>query len=266
MILIGMKRHSFVLAVACAIGFFAGPSRAAEKPQPIKVGATTKVTLEADGSKDYVVSLGKGAYRIVWDARRVDGESSNIIGHIRLLKPNGSVIDSGLLNFNEVGVSYRVGTVLNVAKPFVARLRLENNYSMDNWLTIVPVAAGKRVPFGWGATITPARISSDNGVGGTIEPKQTVLHSITLPKGKWSISLGFTQTNDEKSNLIGTIDLLDTLGFTKQSSLVVLNEIDKQARKEGVLNVTKPTPYILRVTNGASEKTYTYDVTIEPAS
>ena len=255
-----------LLVLTCALGVAIPSAHAKAKPQPMKVGQTVNVTLDAKGSKDYSLALGKGSYRLVWDARRVDGESSNVIGTIRLLKPNGVVIDSQLLNFNETGVTHRVGTVLNVPKPFVARFRMENDYAYENWFTVVPVSAGKRVPFGWGAGIKPARISSDNGVGGTFEGKESVYYSIMLPKGKWSISLGLELPKGEDSNLMGIVDLLDTLGFTKKASLVFLNDTGTQARQEGVITVAKPTPFLLRVINGSNDKIYTYDVTIEPAS
>lgn len=254
-----------LLALGCGLVATA-PAYATEKPQPFKVGQTVKFELEAKGSKDLSIALGKGSYRFVWDARRSDGESSNIIGQIQLLKPNGVVIDSSFLNFNETEVAYRVGTILKVIKPFVARLRIENEYNYENWLSVVPVASTKRIPFGWGETITPARISSDNGVGGTLEGNESIYHSITLPKGRWSISLGLQLGEGEDSNLMGTIDLLDTLGFAKKQNLVNLNETGNKSRAEGVVNVLRPTSYLLRVTNSSAEKIYTYDVTIEPAS
>jgi hypothetical protein len=188
------------------------------------------------------------------------------MGKISLLKPNGVIINSDILHLNEIELACRVGTTLNVPKPIVARFRVQNEESQNNWFTVIFTTAGKRVPFGWGESITPARISSDNGVGGQLPPTESIYHSITLPKGKWSISLGLELPDNQSSNLIGSIDLLDTLGFAKQADLVRLNEINTQARKEGIVTVTKPTPYLLRVTNETTDKTYTYDVTIEPAS
>jgi hypothetical protein len=67
---------------------------------PIKVGQTVNMSLGENASKDFVIPLQKGAYRLVWDARRTDGQSSNIIAKIKLLKPNGVVIDPSLLRFN----------------------------------------------------------------------------------------------------------------------------------------------------------------------
>ena len=261
-----MKFHNLtqlVLVALCAL--LSGPVHAANKPTPLKVGATAKVDLEANQTYDFAVPLGKGAYRLVWDAQRIDGQDSNIIAGLALLKPNGAIIDSSLLNFNETEVQYRIGRIYNSPSPFTARFRIKNgNAALHCWFTVAPVAAGKRVPFGWGAPITPARISSDNGVGGELEPLQSIYHSITLPKGKWSISLGLQLPDNEDSNLMGSIDRLDVMGFAVKQNFVWLNETDNQARQETILTVTKPTPMLLRVTNGSSSKTYTYDVTIAP--
>ncbi len=230
------------------------------------MGETGHFTLARNGSKDFSVSLGKGSYRLVWDTKRVDGRSSNLLGAISLHKPNGVIIKTNILNLNEIALAYRVGTVLNVTTPYVARFRVKNDENLENWFTVVPVNPAKRVPFGWGVAITPARIASDNGVGGTIEGDQSIYHSITLPKGKWSISLGLSLPDNESSNLLGNVDLLDTLGFAVKPRLVTMNEIGTNARTEGIVTVTKPTPYLLRVTNADNRKVYNYDVTIEPAS
>ena len=238
----------------------------AAPPTPAKVGQTIAVTLDAKSSRDYAVSLGKGDYRIIWDAQRVDGRNSNIMPQLQMLKPNGSIIDSNLISFNELGVVSRVGKTYHVIKPFVARLRLKTDDApLKMWLTLVPVAQKNRVPFGWGAKVTPARISSDNGVGGELEPYASVFHSITLPAGKWSISLGLKLPDGENSNLMGSIDRLDAQGLMVTPHMVNMNEIDNQARQEAIVTLLKPTYLLLRVNNN-DNKTYAYDVTIEKAS
>lgn len=253
--------------LACALGVTAGrTAHAGTPPTPLKVGQTAKTTLQTNKSHDYVVSLSKGSYRLVWDAQRVDGKDSNLMGVVELLKPNGVVIEAQQLNLNVLDVTTRVGTVLKVAKPFVARFRVMcNDAPFNSWFTVVPVKGEKRVPFGWGQAITPARISADNGVGGSLAPNTYVVHSITLPKGNWSVSLGLELPAGENSNLMGEVDQLDTLGFTTVSRLVNLNEINTQARAEGVIRVSKPTAFLLRVHNGTTDKTYKYDVTISKA-
>jgi len=267
-----LKRNWTILMCAAMLTLTPHIARAAgTKPTPLKVGATANVTLDEDDSKDYSVPLAKGTYRLVWDARRTDGKWGGIHGIISLLKPNGVIIDASLMSFRELAAAYRVGRTFTVVKPYTARFRLKSGKDgIENWLTIVPVAPNapiKFVPFGWGAKVTPARISSDNGVGGEIETNESFYHSITLPKGKWSISLGLSHVDEDKNSVLqSTVDLLNVLGFAVTQSLVRVSEVDKQARKEGIVTVTKPTMYLLRVVNDSSGHSYNYDITIEPAS
>lgn len=254
-------------AVVCGLLATAGTAaHAGTKPTPAKVGQTMKTQLDTNKSVDYSVSLSKGSYRLVWDAQRIDGRDSNMMGQIKLLKPNGVVIEDRQLSLNEIDVVTRVGSVLNVAKPFVARFRVQcNDAPINSWFTVVSSKGEKRVPFGWGQAITAARISADNGVGGTIKPNEYVVHSITLPKGKWSVSLGLELPEGEKSNLMGEVDKLDQFGFTTESRFVNLNEISNQSRAEGITTVVKPTPILLRLHNSSGDKTYKYDITISKA-
>ena len=264
-----LKRKLPLLTCALLLAIMPIARAVGTKPTPLKAGTTANVTLDDGDSKDYAVSLSKGTYRLVWDSRRTDGEWGNIQGVVSLLKPNGAIIDASLLRFNELAAEYRVGRTITVTKPYVARFRMKSEKDgIESWFTVLPVAPSapiEFIPFGWGAKVTPARISSDNGVGGVIEKNESFYHSITLPKGKWSISLGLSQTGDESTNLQGKIDLLDVHGFAKVQTFVRVNEIDRQARQETVLAVTKPTMYLLRVNNDSSGYTYNYDVTIEPA-
>src|SRR5206468_11202690 len=94
---------------AWLIAAVALPAWAREAPTPMKVGQTIHLTLEKDASKDYLIPLSKGTYWILWDGRRTDGAPSNLMGKVQLLKNNGSLVDSSLLSWNEVGVTARTG-------------------------------------------------------------------------------------------------------------------------------------------------------------
>ena len=59
--------------------------------------------------------------------------------------------------------------------------------------------------------------------------------------------------------------MLDANGLNKKHLFVDMYESGKQARKETVLTVTKPTSYLLRVVT-KSNNTFNYDVTIEDAN
>ena len=258
------------LAVASLLASLTMPARAAsEKPQPLAVGATGHVSLAKDENKDFSVSLPKGSYQLILDGKHPDGEPTYIVAKVMLLKPNGVIVDNKVVEIRDRVVGDRVGAVINAPKPFVARFRLVNEHedSGEFWFTVVPVSSAKRVPFGWGAPVKPARISSDNGVGGEIAPYQVFYHSITLPKGKWSISLGMSHTKKEEEGdyLVCILDLLNARGITTQTKFVEVRERGAQARKEGILTVAKPTTYLIRVRSDLDSETLKYDVTIAPA-
>ena len=59
---------------------------------------------------------------------------------------------------------------------------------------------------------TPAKIGASEGVGGELGKNATAYHQITLPPGKWKISLGLTRPDGQNSNVMGQIDLLDAYG------------------------------------------------------
>ena len=263
------KLGAFALSCLLSLSFITAARAATEKPQPLAVGTTGHISLEKDQKKDYSVSLKKGSYQVILDGKHPDGEPTYIVAKVMLLKPNGVIINDKVTEIRDRVVGDRVGAIISAPKPFVARFRLMNEHEQSGefWFTVVPVSSTKRVPFGWNAPVTPARISSDNGVGGEISPYQVFYHSITLPKGKWSISLGLSHTDKEKQDdyLVGLIDLLNSRGVTTQTKFVEVRERGTQARKEGILSITKPTTYLLRVRSDLGSEKLKYDVTIAPA-
>jgi hypothetical protein len=251
-----------ILLAACSL-----PCVAKEAPELIKAMQTVHLTLDKDQSKDYLISLAKGFYWIIWDGRRTDGAPRNLIGRIQLLKNNGAIVDPTLLNWNEIGVTARTGRRFQVARPLPARLRLHNEQDdAEIWLTVVPQARMKFIPFGFGAPVTPAKLSTEEGVGGSLEKSGVAYHQITLPPGKWSISLGLTRPDGQSRNVMGKVDLLDPYGLTTKPQFIVVNEIAAQARKEATLNVAQPKLVMFRVTNDDQSDEVNYDLTIEKAT
>src|SRR5436309_3384762 len=92
-------------------------AHARQAPELIKTGQTVHLTLDKDQSKDYLISLDKGFYWIIWDGRRTDGAPRNLIGRVQLLKNNGTIVAPALLNWNEIGVTARTGRRFQVKKP-----------------------------------------------------------------------------------------------------------------------------------------------------
>ena len=256
----------FAAGLAAIILLSPPPARALDLAEHITPGQTVHFTLDKGETKDYRLDLSKGSFYIILDARRSDGKDSNIQAAVELLKQNGVVIDSTFLNVNVIGITSRSGKLFHLAQPMGVRLRLKHDLDipLEFWLTVLPGSAMKFIPFGFGGDVKPAAIGVDAGVGGTLDPYQSVYYRVTLPPGKWSISLGFKLPDDDKSNLQGHIDILDPYGFVQTPQFVVLNEIDNESRKEGFITVTKPRTIILDVVS-ENNRTYTYNITIQKA-
>ena len=120
-------------------------------------------------------------------------------------------------------------------------------------------------PFAFGAEITPAKIGAPEGVGGELGKSGTAYLRITLPPGKWNISLGLTRPDGQNSNVMGKVDLLDAYGMATHPQFVVVNEVAKQARNEAALTLVKPRTVIFRVVNSDGGSEVNYDLTIEKA-
>ncbi|MCW3060115.1 MAG: hypothetical protein JWQ02_1936 [Capsulimonas sp.] len=256
------------LALALMLGLSAFSSQAKNNAIKMAVGETVHLTLDKDESTDYAISLSKGLYYVVMDVKRSDDSSSNIQAKVQLLKNNGVLIKDYLAHTNDVGVVTRTGEQFRIDKPLGARLRVSHDQEipLDIWITVLPAKQIKLLPFGFGNTISPAKISNDEGVGGEIAKFDSVYYSITLPPGKWSISLGLRLPKGESTNLQGQVDLLNAYGFPDKTQYINVNEIGDQARAEQIITVTKPKPVILVVRNTNGEKTYQYDLTVEKAT
>ncbi|MEO7719236.1 MAG: hypothetical protein ABIY70_23805 [Capsulimonas sp.] len=256
------------LALALMLGLSAFTAQAKNNAIKMAVGETVHLTLDKDESTDYAISLSKGVYYVVMDVKRSDDHSSNIQAQVQLLKNNGVLVNNRLISSNEIGVSTRVGEQFRVDKTFGARLRVQHDQEipLDIWLTVLPAKQIKLLPFGYGGEVSPAKISNEEGVGGDISGFAPVYYSITLPPGKWSISLGLRLPQGESTNIQGSIDLLNKYGFPDKINYVNVNEIGDQARGEAIMTVTKPKPIILAVRNTNGDKTYHYDLTIEKAT
>lgn len=259
-----------ILALA-ALALAVPAVQAKDNAERTTVGATNHAALEAGESKDYALNLGKGDYWIIWDAKRSNEQSSNLMGEIQLLKTNGVIVDSRAASLNLIGLTGRAGAKFHVAKPFAARLRVKNDLSGSNdaeemWVTVLPAKSLHFVPFGFGAEVQPAKVDTEEGVGGTLEKDgEAYYYRATLPPGRWSVSLGLK--SEKSGNLGGAVDLLDPNGLSKEDRFVNVNEIGTEARKEGILTVVKPRTVLFRVVSGFRYSApISYDLTIRKAT
>jgi hypothetical protein len=85
-----------------------------------------------------------------------------------------------------------------------------------------------------------------------------------LPAGKYDVSLYLKQTGDKSSNLQGSLILMDKFGVPDRMDWKLLvNEIDKEVRKDKRLVLVKPATIYFLVSNDNNFLPYEYTVGIE---
>ena len=236
---------------------------------PISLTKTAHFTLDKNEEKDFALTLAPGTYFIQWDLQRTDGNSSNIQASADLLKTNGVLVEGRILGSNEIGTTARVGATFKVAKSLASRIRVKNDSAaMEFWMTITPVAKKAFVPFGFpDGELKPLGIGAANGKGGTLEKNGYAYHKITLAPGKYDVSVYMKQTNKDKTNLQGQLDLIDAFGVPDADNWRLnVNEIGLDTRQEKRLLLLKPRTVIFRVVNGSSSRPVEYTIDIEKAT
>lgn len=268
------KLNAVLFIVVLFLTSLASPGLAQNRPaEKGAVGVTLHFTLAAKESKDIAIAFPKGTYVIQADLKLVEQKDTNMQMEVDLLKTNGVLVEKRVLFANAVHRVARVAKTLRLAKPLGARLRVTNKYeAMEFWLTVVPTAKRAFLPFAYHTEeIQTLGIGSANGKGGMLakSPEDGFYHyhKVALPAGKYDISLYLKQTNDKSSNLRGDVVLLDSFGVPDGTEWEFnVNEIDKEARKDKRLVLTKPTTVYFLVTNDSTFNPYEYTVGIEKAT
>ncbi len=268
------KLNAVLFIVMLFLVYLARPGLAQNRPaEKGAVGMTLHFTLEAKESKDIAIALPKGTYVIQADLKLVEQKDTNMQMEVDLLKTNGVLVESRVLSANAIHRVARVAKPLRIAKPLGARLRVTNDdEAMEFWLTVIPTAKRAFIPFAYNTeAIQTLGIGEANGKGGMLakSPEDGFYHyhKVALPAGKYDISLYLKQTTDESSNLRGKIVLLDKFGVPDSTEWEFnVNEIDKEARKDKRLVLTKPSTVYFLVTNDSTFQQYEYTVGIEKAT
>ena len=241
---------------------------ATKKPMVGKVGQTMAVQLDSKESQDFNLDLPKGQFFVYADVQRLSEKSSmnNMDASIYLLKRNGAQMPGyggDFIYFNSGDSTKRVGKAFTLAKATGVRLRFKSDsFGTHNlWLTVVAANPVKFLPFGFGAKILPVKIGPNNGAGSTLEARGFQYLRATIPKGKWSVSLG-AQSED---NCAVDLDSYNERGVAYPISFSIFG-VGKEERKEKIITLAKPTTLIFRVLNDSQADNVAFDVTIEPST
>jgi hypothetical protein len=245
---------TLLLSLATTLLLSASTLRAAHAASApvIKVGQSVQVALKKKASADFVIGLPKGSFLVLCDTQSANGE--NIVqGSVKLLKANGAAIpeySGSLLSWYESNSIYRDGKTIALKRPLSARLRIANSDLSDAkmWLKVVPYPAKQFVPFGFGATVTAAKIGANDGVGGMFKKDENRFYRVALLPGKWSLSLGIRPI--EQAYVNATLRILNSNGLpTNYNTVAVENSTGEEARGEVLVSVKTPTTLILQARN-----------------
>lgn len=120
--------------------------------------------------------------------------------------------------------------------------------------------------FGFNALVTPARIGADNGTGSTFKEDEICFYRVSLPAGKWDISVGARPVGDAYVN--ASLSLLDANGLpTEFAKATAESSNGQEARGEATITLRKPTTLILQTRNQSNNGgTLEHDVTISKAT
>jgi hypothetical protein len=230
---------------------------------PLPLGTTMRVNFDRGEQKDYAIQIGPGTYYFLVDTRRADEETGNIQSKLQLLKSDGSIIEPNLLSVNEIGVVSRNAVRYTPSRPMAARLRVTcETGPMIVWLTVVPVAKWKYMPFPTGhGELKSLGIGTRNGKGGSLDKHQWAYHAIKLPSGRWTISFYCKRTDGMNSSVQADLELLDEYGVRSDPTWKLsLNEIGTEARRGKSLYLARPRQIILKAINHNAPLQYTIDI------
>ncbi len=250
------------VALMCAVLLVSGAQADMKPATKVAVGQTTHFTLDKNEDKDLAIQLAKGSYYIVCDLARVDGRTDTIIGTVQLLKSNGAMVNDGLLRIAEMGPVLRVGSKFVASKTFAARIRVLNrDEPVDMWVTVIPAAKMKFIPFGFAnAELKPLGVGTNEGKGGQLAKNEYAFHSITLKPGKYDVSLYMKQLEDKSDTLFGSLQRLDSYGFRVPLWKVDVTVAAKEARQEKQLVLTKEQTVIFEVLDTDNPAEYTVGI------
>ena len=246
----------------------ATPPAGSATPTVGKVGQTMSVQLDSKKAQDFNLDLPKGQFFVYVDAARIGEGSltSNSDFSLLLLKRNGAEMPGyggDLIYYNTRDRTTRVGKAFSFTKPTGVRFRIKNDADGANnfWITIVPATPVKWLPFGFGDVPKAIKIGPNIGTGGPLDARGYAYSRATIPAGKWSVSLGAKS----EDNCSVDVTSYDERGVNYPGSFSIFG-VGKDARKEKIITLSKPTTLIFRVLNDSQAENVNYDVTIEPST
>ena len=241
-------RLLFVLSSLLALP--APAQQSADSPLALELGATAKVTLDQDESAYFKVALPAEEIRLVLDTRTADDRAHNLQSGLSILDPDGGVLQSNAISFNEIDVCWRRVGYLALKKPATRGFKVTNRNAKANfWLTVSKRSGLPLVPLYGNVVPTPTVVG--DGKTAQLAEGEDAFYVTVLPRGEYKVIAELTNARRQNSNIQGYVAFLDGDGGN-QEALIGFNEIDVSFRKTSAFTVKKDNTFIIRVHNSGS--------------
>jgi hypothetical protein len=193
--------------------------------------------------------------KVVLDMKRADNRHSNLLSRLSVLNRDGTVAEDSLINFNEVDTGARKTASWSTRQAAAIGFKLLNgNTPADFWLSVRQEPATQFVPFF--GTVVPLPMQLGEEVSGLLGPDEDAYYMTSLGQGDYQIVVDFANAERRKTNILGSVALLDRDGGNYRES-VRFNEVDVSYRKIGTFLVRNDGPAILKVQNNHETVRYT---------
>jgi len=226
-----------------------------DNPSTLGLGTIHRISLEP--SQEYYVRLSESAesLKVVLDMKRADNRHSNLLSRLSVLNRDGTVAEDSLINFNEVDTGARKTASWSTRQAAAIGFKLLNgNTPADFWLSVRQEPATQFVPFF--GTVVPLPMQLGEEVSGLLGPDEDAYYMTSLGQGDYQIVVDFANAERRKTNILGSVALLDRDGGNYRES-VRFNEVDVSYRKIGTFLVRNDGPAILKVQNNHETVRYT---------
>ena len=238
----------------------ASPSegRDIDNPSTLELGTIQKISLEPN--QDYYVRLSESAesVKVVLDMKRADNRNSNLQSRLSVLNQDGTVAEDSLITFNELDTGARKTASWSTRQAAIIGFKLLNGSApADFWLSVRQEPAPQFVPFF--ATIAPQPMKLGEEASGLLGPDEDAYYMAPLAQGDYQIIVDFANAERRKTNIQGSVALLDEDGGNYRES-VRFNELDVSYRKIGTFLLRNDGPVILKVQNTNDTVRYTLRV------
>jgi hypothetical protein len=216
------------------------------------------IELDKGEKQDFRVDLTKGKYLVLVDHIPTEGRLS---GELLFLKQNGASLSNlNAIRWGGEKIPGRHGDTITLGSNQALRLRLRNDSDGAGkyWVRVVPMPLKNFPAYGFGAKILMGQIG-ETGNAGTLENTKCAFYKVTIPAGKWSISLAAKSAGRAYAVLYMNAET-GILG----EMLTVNADTNESKREEKIVTLLKPRTYYFQIWNEGATDTeeVSYDLTI----